>query len=139
MELRLWISGIVSAVLIPIVPADAALTEAQPKVACAYLSENGLGTRGRKHHYDAEYGCSSPYMEFGSGYPLKNNLAYYVQRDRSSARQLKLALKVNNKSEARAAHSEMLKVAKVLSWEALGDELPSTVADAITNGTGQFA
>jgi hypothetical protein len=41
-----WIFGIVSAILIPVVPVDAVLNEAQPKVACAYLSKNGLETRG---------------------------------------------------------------------------------------------
>ena len=60
-------------------PAEATMKNTNPNTTCSYLQEIGLSTRGWKHDYDAEYGCSSSYKEFGSGSPLRNNLAYYVE------------------------------------------------------------
>ena len=118
-----------------VAPASATLNDSNPKTACSYLNDIGLNTRGWKHQYDAEYGCSSPYKEFGPGFPLKNNLAYYVDGKANKAEKLKLVLNVNNKNEAKAAHREMLKAAISLVKKALALDLPQSIVQAIEKGT----
>lgn len=121
--------------VIIITPVSATLKESNPKTVCGYLNDPGLNTGGWKHQYDSEYGCSSPYKEFGSGFPLKNNLAYYVDGKANKAKILKLVLNVNNKNEVKKAHEELLKAATLLVKNAFGLNLPQSIAKAIKNGT----
>jgi hypothetical protein len=118
-----------------IAPANATLKNSNPNTTCGYLNDLGLNTRGWKHQYDSEYGCSSPYKEFGSGFPLKNNLAYYVDGKANKAEKLKLVLNVNSKNEAKEAHRELLKAATSLVKKAFGLDLPQSITQAIENGT----
>ncbi len=113
----------------------ATLKETGTQATCSYLNEAGMRTRGWKNFYGSEYGCSSPYKEFGSGFPLKNNLAYYVDGGSNKARILKLVLNVNNKAEAKSAHAEMLKAAITLSKKAVASDLPQSIKVAINRGT----
>ena len=119
--------------------ASATLKNSNPRTVCSYLNDIGLNTRGWKHQYAAEYGCSSPYKKFGHGFPLTNNLAYYVYGKANKSEKLEIVLNVNNKSEAKMAHMEMLKAATLLVKKAFGVELPQAIAQAIKNGTNATA
>ncbi|MFC1825463.1 hypothetical protein ACFL9T_22345 [Thermodesulfobacteriota bacterium] len=128
---------IVSAIIFCLLAAGdvtAAMKDIKPSVACNYLVSIGLSTRGWKNYYDDVYGCSSPYKEFGTGYPLKNNLAYYVEGTATAVRQLKLVVNVNNRDEAKKAHAELLKAAEVLFKKSLNKPLSDSIHNTITNG-----
>jgi len=117
------------------VPVGATLKDTNTRATCAYLKDSGLNTRGWKKFFASEYGCSSPYKELGSGFPLKNNLAYYVNGGPEKAKKLKLVLNVNNKEEATLAHHEMLKAANSLLNKAIAKDLPQTIQNAIKEGS----
>jgi hypothetical protein len=128
------IAGLVALSCFIVESAQAQLKETQPSTACAYLADIGLATRGWKNYYDDAYGCSSPYKDIGSGFPLKNNLAYYVDGEVSTVHQLKLVLNVNNRAEAKKAHTELVKATEVLIKKALNESIPEDIVDAITQG-----
>jgi hypothetical protein len=117
-----------------ITSAEAALVVTSPATACALLNNIGLATGGWKNRYDNEFGCSSPYKEVGTGFPLANNLAYYPEGDRNTVAQLRLVLNVNNKSQAASGHSSLLSATDTLSEKAAGLKLPQSIKKAITKG-----
>ena len=109
-------------------------TKLRPIIACNLLWEAGLVGRSWRNDYDDVYGFSSPYKYIGSGYPLANNLAYYVDGKANSVSQLKLVLNVNVRAQAKSAHAELLEAADLLTQKALGAKLPDTIRDALTAG-----
>jgi hypothetical protein len=114
--------------------AEASLAVTSPSSVCVLLNNIGLATGSWKNIYDNEFGCNSPYKEIGSGFPLANNLAYYVDGNRNAVSQAKLVLNVNNKSQAKSAHSALLNASEALSTKIAGTKLPQTVKDAISGG-----
>jgi hypothetical protein len=122
-------------VMTPIIsPAAAALKVNTPSQVCDFLSDFGLATSGWKNLYAADFGCSSPYKELGTGTPLANNLAFYAEGSRTTVAQVKLVLNVNNRAAAKSAHSELLKVAEALSVKVSGQQLPQALREAIQGG-----
>ncbi|MCW8880278.1 MAG: hypothetical protein OQK04_11530 [Kangiellaceae bacterium] len=120
--------------LILVIPqSQAALVTTSKTEVCSILSEIGLKTKGWKKFYGDEYGCLSPYKDIGSGV-LPNNIAFYVEGNKSSAREVKLVININNNSDANLAHRELLKASKLLSRKAIGRELPKEVVKAILSG-----
>lgn len=117
------------------VSADAALVTTAPGETCALLKDVGLATRGWKNQYEDQFGCSSPYKEIGTAFPLANNLAYYVEGGPTTASRAKLVLNVNDRESAVPAHDELLKAAQILSAKVIGIPLPSEIAAAIAGGT----
>lgn len=120
-------------------PTYAALKETNPSIACKLLNASGLITGAWKDYGPGggsagNFGCTSPYKELGSGYPLANNLAYYVDGGKSAATQAKLVLNVNNKSQAPSAHSALLSSSELLSISITGAKLPASVKEAISAG-----
>ena len=89
-----------------------------PERACFFLSDLGIQTQGYKN-YGISYGCSSPYKEIGSAFPLPNNIAYYASGDQLSANQLKLVLNVNHRGDAETANRELLKLSEALANRAI--------------------
>ncbi|MBX3517936.1 MAG: hypothetical protein KF815_13465 [Rhodospirillales bacterium] len=114
--------------------ARAELKPAEPTVLCSYMQDVGFVTRGWKNYYENAFGCSSPYKELGTGFPLANNLAYYAEGNKETVTQLKLVLNVNNSKTANAAHEELLKASEALSIKATGANLPQPLKDAIKSG-----
>ena len=119
--------------------AIAGIKEIKSSIACEYLANIGLSTRGWKNYYDNVCGCSSPYKELGSSGPawapaLKNNLAYYVEGAATTVSELKLVINVNNRAEAKKAHAELLKAAEVLVKKSFNKPLPANIRDAIIKG-----
>jgi len=115
-------------------PAEASLAIASPDAVCFLLDSHGLATGGWKQVHGDKFGCSSNYKEIGSGSPLVNDLAYYVDGDRNSVTQAMLVLNVNDKSQATSGHSALLASAGELSIKLAAVKLPQTIKDAITGG-----
>lgn len=115
--------------------ANAELLITEPSQACALLDERGLVTNGWKNEYDQEFACSSGYKQIGSGFPLANNLAFYVEGNNNSVALAYLMLNINNKTSASSAHKELLKAAKILSNKQTGKQLSPKLIGAITKGS----
>lgn len=95
-----------------------------------------MQTRGYKSDPSLpnEYSCSSPYKVIGNGWPLENNLAYYVQGDAKTANELKLVLNVNDLRTADTGHQALTIVSHVLTKRAFGAELADEVLEALLFG-----
>ena len=115
--------------------ANAELLVTVPSQACVLLDEVGLVTNGWKNEYDQEFGCSSDYKQLGSGFPLANNLAFYVEGNSSAVTQVYLMLNVNDVASASSAHQELLQVAETLSIKETGKQLTQQLKDAINKGS----
>lgn len=106
-----------------------------PAKVCAIFAEiPGMQTKGYKHRYEKEYGCLSPYKDIGDGFPLSNNIAYYVKGSAYQVDELKLVLNVNVRQEAFDAHTILWKCAQLLSLKALGEMIPDETGRAIMEG-----
>jgi hypothetical protein len=142
-QLKFWIIGIfVIICLISTVQDSNTNPESNTSVsiisaseACGYLSSINLSTRGWKNFIDDMYSCSSDYKNIGRGIPLPNNIAYYVDGNRSKAQQFKLVININNRASSVAAHKVMLEAANILSKKVTGNELSEKLINAITQGT----
>ncbi|CAA9889869.1 conserved exported hypothetical protein [Candidatus Methylobacter favarea] len=115
--------------------ASAELLNTAPSQACILLNDFGLATSGWKNEYDQEFGCSSDYKQIGSGFPLANNIAFYVEGNNNSVVQVNLMLNVNDRTSASSAHQELLKAAKILGNKQTGKQLSQKLIDAITKGS----
>lgn len=107
---------------------------ATPPVECNLLNGIELPTRGWANQYDDEYGCSSDYLKIGSGSPLSNNIAYYVEGDSSSANSAKLVMNINNKEYESKAEIAFIKAAQELSKKLFNTEIPNDILNAIKDG-----
>lgn len=99
---------------------------------------SGYGTQGWKN-YDPdykpkEYGCNSTYKVIRDGFPLENNLAYYVNGDRLTGKELKLFLNINNPAAADHGLAELAVASGVLTKRALKRDLPDDVLAAVAKG-----
>lgn len=117
--------------------SDGLLLIKKPSIACNILNTQGLRT-GTWKVYDGgesnEFGCNSDYKEIGTGFPLANNLAYYVDGVSDSVTAVKLVLNVNNTDEEKTAKSELLKASEKLARKITNQKLPSSINTAILKG-----
>ena len=114
-HMRKVITSTILISLFSVTSAEASLAITSPASVCALLNNIGLATGSWKNFYDNEFGCISPYREIGPGFPLANNLAYYVEGDKNSVTGAKLVLNVNTKSQATSAHSALLRATEALT------------------------
>lgn len=112
----------------------AELTTTSPSAACSALEQVGLVTRGWKDRGGADYGCTTPYKDIGTGYPLANNLAYYAEGTQSTVRLTKLVLNVNQPAYAKSGHAELVRAADVLAKSVSGEPLSKSLRDALIDG-----
>lgn len=105
-----------------------------PSIAINYLVKEGLSPRGYKYESGNTYYAASPYREIGSGFPLANNIAYYVEGSRAKAKELKLVLNVNVSNKSKEAHAELLRYSEILYQKALSEELPPKIKTSVING-----
>lgn len=106
-----------------------------PEIACALLAkEINIKTGRYREHSPGEYICASPYRELGKGQPLANNIAYYVEGDRETAKELKLVLNVYVRESSQLAHDALALAGGVLTRRALGGQLPDEIFDALMLG-----
>jgi len=111
------------------------LKQLSPEAACSVFADvEGMQTRGYKQRHEAEYGCLSFPKEFGDGYPLKNNIAYYVSGSAREVKELKLVLNVNIAQQAADAHTILSKCGELLAVRAAGVALPDKIKDSILAG-----
>ncbi len=109
-----------------------------PEKACGFIG-TGFGVSVRPYHrlgsYDETYGCATSYKTLGSGFPLANNLAYYVTGSQHLAIEVKLVLNVNVRSTQAEAKRELKKFSSVITQAATGIKLPTDIANAISTGS----
>ena len=105
-----------------------------PIYTCNLLNKEGLTTNGWEIIYKEKYGCNSSYKQLGSGWPLANNLAFYVDGTADLVTQVKLILNINDRESAYSAHQKLLKVAKALNIKVTGKQLTQPLKDAIKKG-----
>ena len=132
--MRKIITSVILVSLFSVSAAEASLAVTSPSSVCVLLNNIGLATGSWKNIYDNEFGCNSPYKEIGSGVPLANNLAFYVDGNRNAVTQAKLVLNVNQKSQSTSAHSALLNASEALSTKIAGAKLPTTIKNAISGG-----
>jgi len=113
-----------------------------PATASNYLAGAGLPTSG--YDYDGlsdktPYGAISDYQQLGSGFPLANNIAYYVVGTQYEVKELQLVLNVNVLEESVEAHAKLLEYSKILYQKAFGKALPPSIKTSVTKGeSGQW-
>lgn len=103
--------------------------------ACSMLTGMGFPTTGWKTYYDNETGCSSRLKSIGPGNPFKNQIAYYVDGNGQTVKQLRLIVSVLNSDEAGLAHAEFQKTAAFLIMKTTGKPAPESIFNAIANST----
>lgn len=116
----------------PAIPATKAVP--QPPEA-DYLTEIGLETNAYKNRDGDEWTCFSPYQELGSGFPLPNNLAYYLSGDKAgNISMMKVVLNVNDLSREAEAKNALLNACRMLYQKAMRASLTEAVERAILQG-----
>ncbi len=108
-----------------------------PEKACSVFADiPGMETKGYKNYPDVskDYWCASPYKEIGTGFPMANNLAYYVTGNEREAKELKLVLNVNSVPNAEAGHHTLAVASFLLTKRALNAELSDEVLAALKFG-----
>jgi len=134
---RLTLKLLIFLVVLSSAPSSAGQTSGawqSPETACALLNEVNIKTRGYKEHSPGKYGCSSTYRDLGKGSPLPNNIAYYVEGDRETAKELKLVLNVFVREDAELAHDALTPAGGVLTKLALSTQHPDEIFDALILG-----
>ncbi|EKP0276778.1 MULTISPECIES: hypothetical protein [Aeromonas] len=111
---------------------DAKLKHSIP-TECYYLENSNLPTSGWINHNNDEYGCSSSYFDIGTGSPLPNNIAYYVEGDSKSAHSAKLVMNINNKKQEKEAKAAFTSTAKLLSRQVVKSSIPNEFWKSIEN------
>ena len=132
--MRNILTAIISLSLLAMMPANAALRAIAPAQVCGYLDQLGLKTRGWKNLGGGETGCSSPYKELGSEFPLPNNIAYYVEGNQNSVSKAYLVLNVNVRKKEGFAKNTLFNAAKMLINKATGRPIPQVIRNAIFSG-----
>lgn len=106
-----------------------------PHIAKDYLLDLKLKTGFYKNIYDDTWHASSSYLEIGNGI-MSNNIAYYVEGGRESAKSLTLKLNVNEPESTGESHETFLEIVFTLFEKAMNAILPDDICTAIANGTG---
>jgi hypothetical protein len=110
--------------------------------ACAYVRSVDLETERYWRDEGGEpcFHCLSPMKELGTvadpyGLGRQNNLAYDAGGDAERIHEMMLMLHIHQQHEAKQAHQELLRAAKVLIQQALNTPLPKAAERAILAGT----
>ena len=104
-----------------------------PYIAKDYLIDLNLETGLYKNIYDDTWHASSRYLEIGTGI-LPNNIAYYIEGGRVSAKQLTLKLNVNEIDDLDKSHETFLELASTLFELAMGCVIPDDAYLALASG-----
>ena len=103
-----------------------------PYIAKDYLIDSELKTGFYKNIYGDTWHASSNYLEIGTGV-LPNNIAYYIEGDRASAKQLTLKLNINETNDADKSHETFLELASTLFEQAMGYVIPDDAYSALSS------
>jgi hypothetical protein len=107
-----------------------------PDVACGYLEEAGLKTRGYKQVVAEDYGCGTSYIEFGppNSKGLRNTISYRASGSSKAIELIALELNVNDISQEKAAIEEFQKYAALLFKKLTGQEPGEDISRTIKPG-----
>ncbi len=115
-------------------PPEVPLQEGwSPYVAKQFLLSEGLETGYYHPTGQQEWCASSPLINLGNDV-IPNNISYYVDGNETTAKSLKLMLKVFSRESAIIAHSKLLSSVKTLLKAALGLDVSSDIETAIMKG-----
>lgn len=103
-----------------------------PLEAIEFLSKAGLTASRYVRLVDDEWGGSSPYLEL-HGYPLKNNIGYYVEGTKDAAADLKIILNVNQPQDELKDLKTFSEITELLFLTALKSQMPTEFEEHIMN------
>ena len=95
-----------------------------------FLSKEGIDTNTYKKCYEDEWQAISPYIKLNNEV-IDNNVAYYVTGDNAIAKQLKLVLNINSRTEEDFAIDKFLQFVQVLYKAAFNETLPVLMSQSI--------
>ena len=105
--------------------------QADPAVACDFLAQEGLRTRGGYQGSGDIHRCSSRRRNVISGGGINNSIRFVAQGYAQTVRQLRLELQVNSLSGVQRAHRTLAEHAMSLTKKALGVDMPGEIEAAI--------
>jgi len=112
--------------------AHAELKVTSPARACQVLKTVGFEKMSSWKAFSGQtYGCNSPYWQVGSGFPLPNNLAYYVDGTATKVTKASIVLNVNNAQQVSVANNLLLRASLEMATALTGQGLPNEVENAI--------
>jgi hypothetical protein len=74
-----------------------------PYLAMQFMADVGYDTGHYHRSFEEEWFASSPMREIASGFPMPNNIAYYIEGTEFAANTLKVKLNVNDPASSGAA------------------------------------
>lgn len=143
MSRTLWIHVVCMAVALGAPGAGAAAASAEygfdPMVACDFMLEEGLRTRGGYRPVGSVYECRSQRRNVMGGGPVNNTIRFSARGSEQRVTQLELELRVNAQGAVQRTHRVLLNHADSLFQRALGLGISSEIETAILAGTaGQW-
>jgi len=127
---------LMSLVLAWTTPLQADYRNPDPKAACALLKGKGLGARtGYVAIGEGVHRCSSHPRTLMAGGAVMDSIRFYATGTSDEVTSLTLQLNVRSRAETQRAHLYLLQYTEALVKNALGQEVPKGVQDAILAGT----
>jgi hypothetical protein len=103
-----------------------------PYAAKSFLVSHGLKTGYYQPSFDDQWSASSSYKNLGDGI-MPNNVAYYIDGDKSAATELRLALNMNEPASAADAVVQFVALAGALHQAAFNGDMPKPLAYAVSS------
>ena len=104
---------------------------ADPAVACDFLADDGLRTRGSYRDSGGVYRCSSQRRNLVSAGRLKNSIRFIALGDSESVTQLRLELQMRSGTTVQRAHRQLVDYGRTLIEKSLGVDMPEEIESAI--------
>jgi len=123
-----------------VLPVPAEYVNPDPAAACDLLKSERLRTQGGYISIGKDlYRCSSRPKKLMAGDQVMHTIKYYATGTEDAVTELTLKLDVQTLSENQRAHRYLLQYTEALFKNALDQEVPKAVQDAILAGTnGQW-
>ncbi len=109
--------------------------QAEPSVACDFMAEEGLRTRGGYRGSGDSHRCSSQRRSLMSGGQINNSIRFVAQGNAEQVTQLTLELQVNSLTAVQRAHRQLVDHARPLMMNALGAEMSEEIEATILSAT----
>jgi hypothetical protein len=109
-----------------------------PYEAQKYIEDYGIATSDYHEQYD-EWFASSPLIEIGDEtIIMRDNIAYYIEGEKMSAKKLKLILTVYNSKNPSDSESKFTETAKALYKKAVSERIPDDFNSFLYSKGGVF-
>ncbi len=105
--------------------------QANPSIACDFMTEEGLRTRGGYQGSGDIYRCRSQRRNLVSGGSVNNSIRFIAQGNAETVTQLRLDLQVNSRTGVQRAHRQLIDHARSLMKNALNRGMPDEIEAAI--------